>query len=356
MKDLKISAVIIIGVILIVSIIGICIFSTCFNLSCETTDMLGRSVAVPDDINKTYTMSESVTVSLYMLAPDKMIAWNSNRTSSENRYLPAKYQNLPVLKGGKQNANYDAIIAQNPDVVFVGHGEDKETVNAIQEKFGQIPVVDVEGDNNLTDIVPAIQFMGKVLGEENKSNELVSFYKNVSDKVKKTVSIIPESEKKRVYYAKGANGLSTFAPGSPQTQLINLCGGVNVAQSSANKGAMGVSMELVSQWNPDVIITSDAHFYQNVYTNKSWQNVNAVKNKQVYLTPESPFNWFETPPGANTIIGIPWTAKVLYPDKFSDMDLENLTKEFYSEFYHYNLTDGEVSDMMSFSGLKSSNK
>jgi len=211
--------------------------------------------------------------------------------------------------------------------------------------------LDVEGDNNLTNMVPSLNFMGKVLGTENKSNELVSFYKNVTDKVKNTVSSIPESEKKRVYYAKGANGLSTFAPGSPQTQLINLCGGVNVVQSPANKGAMGVSMELVSQWNPDVIITSDSQFYQNIYSNQSWQTVNAVKNRQVYLAPQSPFNWFETPPGANTIIGIPWAAKVLYPDKFSDLDIKILTKEFYSEFYHYNLTDGEVSDILSSSGL-----
>ncbi len=167
------------------------------------------------------------------------------------------------MKGGKHNANYDAIIAQNPDVVFVGHGGDKETVNEIQEKFGQIPVVDVEGDNNLTNIVPAIQFMGKVLGEENKSNQLVSFYNKVSDKVKNTVSSIPESEKKKVYYAKGANGLSTFAPGSPQAQLITICGGVNVVQSPVSKGGMGVSMDLVSQWNPDVIITNDSQFYQN---------------------------------------------------------------------------------------------
>ena len=77
---------------------------------------------------------------------------------------------------------------------------------------------------------------------------------------------------------------------------------------------------------------------------------------QVYLAPQSPFNWFENPPGANTIIGIPWTAKVLYPDKFKDMDLKNLTKEFYSEFYHYNLTDGDVSNILSSSGLNSSNQ
>jgi len=51
-------------------------------------------------------------------------------------------------------------------------------------------------------------------------------------------------------------------------------------------------------------------------------------------------------------MGIPWTAKVLYPDKFKDIDLKGLTKEFYSNFYHYNPTDEQVINMLSSSGLK----
>lgn len=82
--------------------------------------------------------------------------------------------------------------------------------------------------------------------------------------------------------------------------------------------------------------------------------MNAVKNKQVYMVPQSPFSWFENPPGANSILGIAWTAKVLYPDKFQSMDLKSLTKEFYSDFYHYNLTDSEVSNLLSSSGLNQS--
>lgn len=317
----------------------------------QITDMLGRSVIVPAEINKTFALAGSSTVILYMLAPDKMLGWDS-RNETQNQYVPAKYQNLPVLGGGK-NANYESILAQNPDVVFTGHS-DTSTINNVQDKFGGIPVVDVEGDNNLTNIVPAIQFMGQTLGEEEQSTKLVNFYNKVLNQVNSTVATIPDSEKKTVYYAKGDDGLTTFAPGSPQTELITICGGKNVVESPAQSGGMGVSIELVLQWNPDVIITGDSVFYQNVYSNPLWQNVNAVKNKQVYLVPQSPFSWFENPPSANTIIGIAWTAKVLYPDKFADMNLKNLTEEFYSDFYHYNLTDEEASNILSSSGLKNS--
>lgn len=342
--------------ITIIAIFGVIIYMSYHNSSFnggQITDMAGRSVNVPAEINKTYSTAGSVTILLYMLAPDTMIGWNS--LNGTQNYMPEKYKELPVLGGGQgqgqQNANYETIIGKSPDLIFTGHSGDNDTINRIQQKFGSVPLVDVEGDNNLTGITPAIKFMGTVLGKQNQSTDLINFYSSVINKVNSTVSAIPDSQKKKVYYARSADGLTTFAPDSPQTQLINICGGKNVVQSPVASGGMSVSMELVLDWNPDVIITSSPQFYRNVYSDSSWQSINAVKNKKVYLTPQDPFNWFESPPGANTIIGIPWTAKVLYPDKFTDLDLNSLTKEFYSKFYHYNLTDSEVSSILSSSGL-----
>ncbi|PKL67479.1 MAG: iron ABC transporter substrate-binding protein [Methanobacteriales archaeon HGW-Methanobacteriales-1] len=349
--------IIIIAAMAIIGLIGIVIY---MNYQAPTpageikiTDMADRSLNIPEKVNKTFSLAGSLTTCLYMIAPDKMVGWNSNN-QTKGQYMNETYKKLPILGGGMQNANYEQIIAQNPDVIFMGHGKDNNSINDMQQKFGEIPVIDLEGDIILTNITPSIKFMGKVLGEENKSQELVNFYNKVYQNVTSTVSTIPDSQKKKVYYTKSADGLTTFAPGSPQVQLIEICGGKNVVESPVTKGGMGVSMELILDWNPDVIITSDSQFYQNVYSDSTWANINAVKNKQVYLQPSSPFNWFENPPGTNTIIGIPWTAKVLYPDKFQDLDLNSLTKEFYSKFYHYNLTDSDVSNILSSSGLNQS--
>lgn len=353
------NKIIIIAVIAIIAIVGVIIYASYQNSSFnggQITDMAGRSVSVPGDINKTYSTAGSVTTIIYMLAPDTIIGWNS--LNGTQNYMQAKYRNLPVIGGGQgqgqQNANYETVIAKSPDVIFTGHSGGNDTINRIQQKFGSIPILDVEGDNNLSSIVPAVKFIGTVLGKQDQSDELVNFYNKVLNQVNSTAATIPDSQKKKVYYARSADGLTTFAPDSPQTQLINICGGKSVVQSPVASGGMTVSMELILEWNPDVIITSSPQFYKNVYSDQSWQSINAVKNKQVYLAPQDPFNWFESPPGANTIIGIPWTAKVLYPDKFKDLNMNSLTKEFYSKFYHYNLTDSEVSGILSSSGLKGS--
>lgn len=317
----------------------------------QITDMLSRNVQMPVNVSRVASLSNSVTVLTYMLAPDKLIGWDSNRSVTQNMYMDSKYQTLQVMGGGKKDANYETFISMNPDVVFVGHGTTVEDVNDMQEKLGVVPLLDVEGDNNLTNIDDAINFVGKVVGEQGRADALVSFHQKMLSEVTSRTSSIPESERKRVYYARDSTGLMTNPSGSSHTQLIDICGGINVAEVPVTKGTVSVSIEQVLKWNPDIMIVSDATFYQNVYSDPLWQNVKAVQNKQVYLVPNSPFNWFENPPGANTILGIPWTAKVLYPDKFSDMDLRNLTKEFYSSYYHYNLTDDELNAIITSSGL-----
>jgi iron complex transport system substrate-binding protein len=318
----------------------------------QITDMIGRNVDMPSEVNRVSSLSYSVSVLIYMLAPDKMIGWDTNRTEAQNRYLPQRYKILPTLGGGKKDANYESYISLKPDLVFVGHGNNKEDVDRIQEKLGNIALVDVEGDNNLSNIKSSIKFVGMILGEQDKSDKLINFYEKVIYQVNTTASPIPVNEKKRVYYARDPTGLQTNPSGASHTQLIEICGGTNVAQVPITKGTIGVSIEQVLKWNPDIIIASDPSFYSKIYSDPQWQNVKAVQNTEVYLVPSSPFNWFESPPGANVILGVAWTAKVLYPDKFKDLDIKNLTVEFYSDFYHYNLTDEEVSNILSSSGLK----
>lgn len=355
---MKEKSIIIIAIIILIVVMGIISISlnsqqsSGFISHTQLVDMLGRTVDIPEDIEKIASMSSSVTVQAYMFVPDKLVGWDSSRTDIQNEYMNSNYSSLPYIGGGKKDANYENYISLNPDIIFIGHGNTAEDVDAQQNKFGNISLIDVEGDNDLTTLPASIKFMGNILKQENKSNDLINFYNEMNSTVENKVKDIKASEKKRVYYAKDETGLMSHASNSQHTQLIELCGGENVVKTGVTKGSAGISIEQVLEWNPDVIITNDPEFYSKVYSNHLWEDVKAVKEKEVYLAPQSPFSWFDGPPGANVIIGIPWTAKVLYPDKFEDLDLKNITKNFYSEYYHYNLTDEEVNNILNSSGLK----
>jgi len=328
------------------------------------TDMANRTVTISSPVNNVLTTDPTTMMLVYMLAPNKLLAFNYQMTPEELSFIPDKYKNLPSVGGwyGGQSGSYEEFIEMEPDLIFESvtpqdsatqHTASLSVLQGMQQKFGSIPVVGVVDTSNITSLNPSILFMGKIMGSEYKANQLVAFNNKVQKEVTDVVSTIPESQRVTVYYAEGSDGLQTEPPGSVHAQLIDFCGGRNVADVQLNgaSGETAVSMEQVLKWNPEVIITTDPTFYANVYNNSEWNGISAVKNKRIYLSPQSPFKWFDRPTGANMIIGIPWVAKILYPDKFKNLDLVSQVKEFYSDFYNYQLSNNDVNNILNNSGM-----
>lgn len=364
--DKKNKIIIVILAILIVTGVAIHLFLTPTTVetvgSVNVTDMANRTVEIPATVNKAVATSPPMTTIMYMLAPDKLSAVNFQWTEEEMEFVPTQYQNYPVVGGwfGSQQGNYEEFIASEPNLIVEsideGMGSDLSEIEERQEKFGSIPVVAVEDNTDVTKMGESILFMGTILGEEDKSQSLVDFNNRYLDIVQQKAASIPDDQRKTVYYAQGNDGLQTDPSGSAHAQLINLCGGINVADTEfSNSSTTQVSIEQVLNWNPDVIITTDPDFYNKVFDDSNWQNVKAVQDGEVYLSPQSPFKWFDRPPGANVIIGVPWTAKIVYPDQFSEIDMIDATQEFYSEFYHVDLSQDQVRDLLISTGLKEEN-
>lgn len=366
--DKKNKIIILILVILVVIGVATHLFLTPSTVetvgSKNITDMVGRSIEIPASVDNVVATSPPMTTVLYMIAPDKLKAVNFQWTDDELEYVPSKYSNFPVVGGwyGTQDGSYEEFIAAEPDIIIESIDEggdgDLSTVKERQEKFGSIPVVAVNDTTDVQKVDESITFMGEIVGAQDKAKELTDFNDKYLDIVKDKSSKLSESNKKTVYYAQGDDGLSTNPSHSSHGQLIDLIGGINVADS-ANQGnttnGIQVSMEQVIKWNPDIIITTDPEFYAKVYDDSNWAQINAVKNHEVYLSPQSPFKWFDRPVGANMIIGVPWTAKVLYPEDYSEIDMTGATQEFYSDFYHVDLSDSEAKQILLDSGLKESN-
>ena len=318
----------------------------------QITDMLGRQLTAPTKITSVVATSPPSTILVYMLAPDKVVGWNFRNNFSQP-LMNEKYYDLPIIGGwfGTQTGNYETIINMHPDIVIEGYttdGEIHEAIERRQENFGSIPVVAINDSIIfVTKSDPTIEYVGKLLNCEDQAEKLIKFRSSVLNEINSTVKDIPKDKKVRVYYAEGPKGLMTDPSGSQHSQVIEICGGINVAdcQITPGNGMTQVSIEQVMNWNPEVIITSSPQFYAAVYSDPLWASVDAVKHKRVYLAPQNPFCWIDRPQGPHLIIGTAWTAKMLYPDLFKDMDLSKLTREFYSEFFHYNLTDKEL-DML----------
>lgn len=314
------------------------------------TDMAGRKVKIPVNISKVLSTSPPPTTFIYMLAPEKLGGWTTAPSKDAGKILPKEYHNIPVFGWSRRATNYESYIAAKPDFVFIGIEAAFDTSHAeiVQEKFGSIPVVCIENSRNALGYANTITFMGDVLGVPDRAKALNDYYLGVLREVQDKVADIPEEKQARIYYAEGNNGLSTDPSGSPHSQLIDICRGSNVATgiNSTVSGMTEVTMESVLMWKPDVIITTSSNFMNLVYEDESWKMIPAVKNRKVYLTPKQPFNWFDRPPGVNRIVGIPWTAHILYPEIFPEDWFRKKAKQFYSIFYHSDLTDEELTSLL----------
>ncbi|AKB53386.1 MULTISPECIES: iron ABC transporter substrate-binding protein [Methanosarcina] len=319
----------------------------------QITDMLGRQLTVPVEISSIIGTSSPSAILVYMLAPDKLVGWNSKQNFTQP-FMDENYSNLPVIGNwlGSKTGNYETIIDMHPDIVIEStatNGETNEAIERRQENLGSIPVVAIN-DSILfvTQSDPTIEYVGKLLNCEAQAKKLIEFRSSILSEINNTVKDIPEDKKVRVYYAEGPKGLMTDPSGSQHSQVIDICGGVNVADCplTSGSGMTQVSIEQVMNWNPEIIITSNPQFYSTVYSDSLWASIDAVKNKKVYLAPQNPFCWIDRPQGPHLILGTAWTAKLLYPDLFADMDLSKLTREFYSEFFHYDLKDEELNMLL----------
>jgi len=347
---------------ILLTLLGVCAVLLCASAACiatpETsstaenwtiTDMAGRTVVVPSEIKRVICTSPPPSTFVYMVAPDRLAAWNS--ALGKNEYIPEKYAvGIEPIGGGGSVVvtNYELIISMHPDIVVVSCTTgDEATLASIaeqQKKLGSIPVVAVKDARNSTGYSAPIRFTGDLLGEEERAEAMIAFYEGILATVTERAVSIPDDERVRVYYAEGPQGLATDPTGSVHSELIELCGGRNVADCALNPGSgmTEVSMEQIILWDPEVILVLDPEFYATIRTDPLWQDITAVKTDRVYLIPRTAFCWFDRPPGINRIIGIPWTAKVLYPDRFSDMDLEGLVKEYHELFLHISLSDDQI--------------
>ncbi|MEZ5935691.1 MAG: iron ABC transporter substrate-binding protein [Alphaproteobacteria bacterium] len=312
------------------------------------TDSAGRTVEVPDNVEKVFAAGPPASILLYVLAPDRLSGWPRAPHDFERPYLAEAYRDLPEtgrLTGRGDTANLEVVLATRPDLIF-DFGSIRDTYISLadrtQEQTG-IPYMLVDG--RFENTPAALRLMGEVLGVKAQAERLAAEVESLFAGLDDTLADIPEDARPRVYLARGPDGLETGLKGSINTEIIERAGGINVADpgdgADVRRGITPVSIEQVIVADPDTIITWDRNFFERVWDDPLWAGITAVREKRVYLSPTAPFGWIDRPPSVNRIIGLKWLAGLFYPERFA-FDLREETRTFYKLFYHVDLGDDEL--------------
>ena len=312
----------------------------------EVTDMAGRKMVVPSLVRRIY-VNKPGTVLMYAVAPDMLVSRSLWMTDNTTPYLQSSYLQLPYVDG-----SVEEIIKLKPDVIissFNINPKTKDEADRLSQKTG-IPVFMVSMDMGKYE--QTFKALGELLDRQNQTDRMRGFLHTYFDMIAIKAKQIPEKQRVRVYYAEGERGLNTDPSGSFHSQILDVVGAINVAQVavSAGQGMSAVSMEQLLLWNPDVVLVwtgmgSSMTTMQAIRSDNLWAQTRAVKNKKLYQIPFQPFGWFDRPPATNRILGALWVAELLYPDLYH-YDLNKITREYFDIFYHHQLTDAELAEVL----------
>ena len=317
----------------------------------EITDMAGRTVTIPTEVNSVYCAVPTGEAMVATLSPEKIIGWVNEPSAAAMEYLPENLASMPVIGGwmGQQvTANMEDIITLDPDIIiYVGTdgslGND-DVPDQIQKETG-IPVVCASSALERT--AEVYRTLGDWIGEAERGEELATYYETKLADVVEKIDAIPDSERPRVYYAENSDGLATDPAGSSHTEVLDYCKVTNVAdvEMKSGQGRTEVSIEQVIAWDPELILCHSGFVLaDDITSNPQWADIQAVKDGEVYTTPAVPFNWFDRPPNVMRLMGIQWFATVCYPD--IDIDINQETKDFYKLFYKMDLSDEQVESLL----------
>lgn len=323
------------------------------------TDDAGREVTLPaaDQLEKVYYTGPNGQIFLFTLAPDLCAGTTMDFTEQELANLPEGIEDLPnlgTLSGGKE-LNPEAIMAEGIQEIFsittVTPDEgDASDADDLQNQTG-IPVVVLDGTFDQT--AHCYERLGEILGMQEEAQVMADYCTKTAEEVAAAVATIPEDERVTVYYAEGPEGLQTEPSNSTHALVFELAGAKNVAEGIEAQGGSGktaVSLEQVLAWNPEVIIAWDDQRFEGgadelIRTDPNWSTIQAVQDGRVYTMCQTPFSWLDRPPAVNRFIGLQWLTNLLYPEAY-DIDIVETIKEFYNMFYHRDLTDDQVKELL----------
>ncbi|WP_119681555.1 iron ABC transporter substrate-binding protein [Indioceanicola profundi] len=313
------------------------------------TDDAGRTVTLPGAVSRVFTAGPPAAILLYTLAPEMMLGWPRENRMLEKAYMAEPYASLPAtgrLTGRGSSAGPETILALGPDLILdVGstRATFADLASRVQAQTG-IPYILLSG--RFEDMAGTYRSLGRILGVEARAEALAAYTDSLMAEIDRRIAALPASARPRVYYGRGPDGLETGLAGSINTEIIERVGAVNVAAGGGSGGLAQVSLEQVLAWNPDVIITTDPHFFQHARTDPRWSGVAAVQAGRVHLAPKLPFGWVDFPPGVNRLIGARWLASILYPDLFPE-DIRPIVQDFYKRFYHVELSPEQADQLLS---------
>lgn len=244
---------------------------------------------------------------------------------------------------GKGQFDLEKLAKVNPSSI-VHRANDKQTIDDVKKLGIDALCIRVE---NYDDIIDTLTMMGKYFGVEGRAKQVIKYIEGKFEKIDNIVKKIP-SEKKKTAIVMGGTLGRVAGKDMLQTFMIERAGGICPVDESKNNSWVNIGVEKIFEYNPDYLFLTNStaldYDIEELYGDRVWDGMNAVKNKKIFQIPSKNDAW--DMPGISCPIGTMYMLHEMYPEYFSKEELEKEIEEYYTfmfgktfdkEYLGYNL-------------------
>lgn len=317
--------------------------SSSSNAEAQTiTDMRGRSVEVPANLERIVAVGCALRPVCYLQAEDMVVGVEASEqednVSCAYRHVNHDlFASLPVIGDGGSSGvtiNEEALMEAAPQLVICDSLSADEADN-LQQKTG-IPFVCLDQPETVFDdkYYNNLELLGKVLGKEERAADVVNYIKDINNDLEQRSAASKNANNNTAYAAgisfRGGHG---FDGTEANFQPFVACNIDNVADGHGSDGAFTIDLETVSAAQPDYIFMESGNLpliKENYSTNPAYyQALKAVQDGHTYSLIS--YRFYST----NVELALANCYQVgamVYPDSFSDVDPTEKLDEI-SEFF-----------------------
>lgn len=241
-------------------------------------------------------------------------------------------------KGGPQNqaAESELIINCHPDLIFSEY-EDVTLADNLQNAT-DTPVLVMKYDSSTIfgdSLFNSLRMIGKAVDKEQRAEELITYISTAKTDLNNRTKDILDSDKPSVYLGcLGSWGTQDIYMTCKSYPLFNMTNIKNVADEALSvTGFQTVDTEKFFTLNADKIIidASGVSKFKTTYNSnkEAFNNLKAFQDGEVYL--QLPYNNYYTNIEV-ALMDAYYDAKIVYPNQFSDVNIETKSNEISNKF------------------------
>lgn len=319
-------------------------------------DLIG-DVTVPVEAHRVAATAPAFTTTTLMLGgADKLVALEDSL--GKNEWIASKYpqlEKLPVVFAGNET-NMEELLAQKPDLVLFAKRYGEGTLKQLQDL--NIAAVSgardsqPKGYDHLNWVRDNQSYMGEAIGgkQQDKAKKFAEEFTATREKIEAKTKGLDEGNRPTVVQLSSAGDKLQANNGSAIGQeLITLAGGVNAAKDAAGEsagpsGQTVIDVEQLMAWNPEMLLVDSPKIAKEVANDHVLSQLSAVQNNKMFVIPKGAMAWAYNGPEA--FLAMEYFAKVIQPELFKDLDLEDSIREFYSQYFGFDITDEDLAHLL----------